>query len=176
MKICNMIKEARKQLGLFFMNRRKEMGHSLNELAEYLGISANTLHGIETGRFAWDIDLHLRICQALEIKPYFSVTLPPDEQDYTLRKDDDPARYHGYYLADNELLYPGQIAVIKLSDPRVFVRIMDTTFMNYEDFKNNVTDIQFLDPPGDPETKEYILIDVYNFITLTDRYYEDKDI
>lgn len=71
------IKAARVQLGQFFRKRREEMGASVEQLAQHLGISANTMRGIESGRFAWNIDLHLRICQSLEIKPYFSTTPDP---------------------------------------------------------------------------------------------------
>ena len=82
------IKTARKQLGQFFKERREQMGLSSYLLADYLGISESTLKGIETGRFAWDIDLQHRLCAALEIKPYFSTTNDPHEEDYTLRKED----------------------------------------------------------------------------------------
>lgn len=68
----NKIKAARQQLGRFFQERREEMGHDRKALAAFLGLTEETIKGIETGRFAWDIDMHLRICQALEIKPCFS--------------------------------------------------------------------------------------------------------
>lgn len=62
---------ARKQLGLFFAERRKEIGHSCQALAEFIGISENTMQRIEAGNFDYDIMLLFAICEALEIKPYF---------------------------------------------------------------------------------------------------------
>lgn len=66
------IKAARQQLGGFFKERRLQMGRTTQELADFVGISVNTLNGIESGRFAWDVDLNNRLCAALEIKPFFA--------------------------------------------------------------------------------------------------------
>lgn len=62
---------ARRQLGNMFRERRIEMGHSCKATAEFIGISENTLDRIEQGKFNYDIMLLFRICEALEIKPYF---------------------------------------------------------------------------------------------------------
>lgn len=64
-------KVARQQLGLLFKQRREEMGHSAKALAEFMDISENTMSRIEQGKFNYDIMLLFRICEALEIKPYF---------------------------------------------------------------------------------------------------------
>lgn len=62
---------ARKQLGGFFKARREEMGIPVEVLAEFAGISANTLNRVESGAFAWDVDLHIKICEFLKIElPY----------------------------------------------------------------------------------------------------------
>lgn len=66
------IKLARQQLGEFFKRRRQSMGHSEEALAKYLGLTSNTIRGIETGRFACDIDVLLQLCSSLEIKPFFT--------------------------------------------------------------------------------------------------------
>lgn len=62
---------SRQQLGNFFYKRRNEMGKSAKELADFVGISFNTMTRIEAGSFDYDIMLMFRICEALEIKPYF---------------------------------------------------------------------------------------------------------
>jgi hypothetical protein len=143
-------------------------------VAKHLGITANTLKGIETGRFAWDIDLHLLICQALEIKPYFTHALNPLEEDYRLRKNDDPERYHGFYITENLLLYPGQLAIVKLTHPRLFVRFNygESYFSCYEDWKANHTKIEWFDAddkPIDEEDIDYYLTDCWNFLALHER-------
>jgi DNA-binding XRE family transcriptional regulator len=63
--------KARKDLGLFFIERRKEIGHSCKALADFIGISENTMERIEEGLFDYDIMLLFQICEALEIKPFF---------------------------------------------------------------------------------------------------------
>lgn len=62
------IKTARQMLGRFFQERREDLKLSRHALAKRLGISEETVRGVESGRFAWDIDLHLRICKALGIR------------------------------------------------------------------------------------------------------------
>ena len=177
------IKTARVALGGFIKERREEMGHSQEALARHVGVTANTINGVETGRFAMDIDLQFKIYQALEIKPYFSTTSPPVEEDYRLRKEDDPERYHGFYFSENIMLYPGQAAITKLTHPRLFVRFNygESIFINYEDWKNNHTDLQWLDPDDKPDTEEieYHLTDCWNFLAMhereEDRLFEDDD-
>ena len=66
------IKAARIALGGFIKSRREQMGHSQSELGYCVGVTANTIQGVETGRFSMDIDLQFKIYAALEIKPYFS--------------------------------------------------------------------------------------------------------
>ena len=63
--------KAREEIGLFFAARRKEMGHTCNALAEFIGITENTMSRIEEGKFDYDVMLLFQICEALEIKPYF---------------------------------------------------------------------------------------------------------
>jgi len=66
----NILKDARRQIGEFFRNRRIQMGHSLEHAARFIGITANTLSRIEQGKFHWDIDLHHKLCETYEIKPF----------------------------------------------------------------------------------------------------------
>lgn len=65
-------KVSRIALGGYFAERRKQMRHTMQELSNHLGISAETVKGVETGRFACDLDLLFKFCEALEIKPFFS--------------------------------------------------------------------------------------------------------
>lgn len=62
---------ARQQLGLFFAERRKEMGHSCKAVADFIGISENTMQRVEEGTLDYELSLLFRICEALEIKPFF---------------------------------------------------------------------------------------------------------
>lgn len=165
------IKSARKQLGGLFQQRREQLGISREDLGAAVGVTAETIKGIETGRFKWDIDLQHKLCAALGIKPYFSHLMPEGEQDYRRRTNDDPERYHGFYIADNQLLYGGQAAIVKLTHPRLFLRFnyADSIFATFEDFKANIAVQEWLDPgdkPNDPDEIEAILIDCWNFLAL----------
>lgn len=66
------IKSARVQLGQFIQERRLQMGRTAEELGSFVGVTANTIKGVETGRFPCDVDLLLQICAALELKPIFA--------------------------------------------------------------------------------------------------------
>lgn len=179
------IKTAREQLGQFFQKRREQMGYDRKVLATLLGVSENTIKGVETGRFAWDIDLQHRLCAALEIKPYFSSISESDVEDYLTRKEDDPERYHGFYITENVLLFPDQLAIVKLTHPRLFLSFNygQSYFSSFDDWKANHTDLQWLDPDDKPTSEgeiESILIDCWNFLALHEReqerlYNEDED-
>jgi transcriptional regulator with XRE-family HTH domain len=184
MDINDRTKQARKDLGAFFKDRREQMGHDLKAVADFVGITANTLNGIESGRFAWDIDLQHRLCAALEIKPYFSATEPDKEIDLSTAQIQDPDRYHGFYISENLLLYPEQLAIVKLTHPRLFVRFNyhDAYFTSFEDWCANHTELQWLDPndkPTEKEEIEYHLTDCWNFLALhereEDRLYEEME-
>lgn len=167
------IKAARKQLGGFLKQRREQLGLTTDELGGLVGFTGNTIRGVESGRFAMDIDMQFKIYQALGIKPYFSFQDQPPEGDYRLRKIDDKDRYHGFYISENLLLYPGQLAIIKLTHPRLFVKFNygASYFSSYEDWKANHTEMQWLDPDDKPEGEEieYHLTDCWNFLALHER-------
>lgn len=173
------IKAARKQLGGFFKERREQLGQTLEDVAEFIGITVNTLKGIETGRFAWDIDLHLKICSALGIKPYFSFEKDPTEEDFFhTQKKANKNDFHGYYISENILLYPDQLAIIKLTYPRLFLSFnySDSLFLSYEDWKANHTTLQWLDgeKPSDDEI-EYILTECWNFLALDEKMNDENE-
>lgn len=168
------IRTARKELGRFFAEKREAMGRTQEELASYVGITANTLRGIESGRFAWDIDLNHRLCAALEIKPYFHSSTPDIVPDAHIKAIDDAERYYGFYIGENILLHPGKLSILKLTYPRLFLvfNYGETVFVDYEDFKLNITLQEWLDPndkPTDPDEIDEIITDCWNFLALTEQ-------
>lgn len=181
----NKIRTARKELGRFFAEKREAMGRTQEELAAYVGITANTLRGIETGRFAWDVDMNHRLCAALEIKPYFHSIEPDAEPNTQSKAADDPEYYHGFYISENILLHPGKLAILKLTYPRLFLLFNygETLFTDFNDFKLNIAVQEWLDPndkPTDPGEIDDIITECWNFLALTEReedrmYDEDND-
>lgn len=164
-------KAARVALGSFIKERREELGLSTDMLGELVGVTANTIKGVESGRFAMDIDLQFKIYQALGIKPYFSFEKQKAEEDYRFKRPEDPERYHGFYITENVILYPKQLAITKLTYPRLFLRFnyAESYFIGYEDWKNNIVTIQWLDPDDKPNSEEeidYHLTDCWNFLSM----------
>jgi DNA-binding XRE family transcriptional regulator len=167
------IKAARQELGSFFKERREQMSIPADILAGQLGITTNTLKGIETGRFPWDVDMQHNICALLEIKPYFSATADPHGEDLIHnRKSAASGDYHGYYISENLLLHPEQLAIVKLTYPRLFLRFNygDSYFTGYDDWKANIAVQEWIDGerPGDDEI-DYILTQCWNFLALHER-------
>ena len=78
------IKTARQMLGRFFQERREDLKMSRSALANRLVISEETIKGVETGRFAWNIDLHLRICEVLKIRHELIVS-DEEQPDYVVQ-------------------------------------------------------------------------------------------
>lgn len=82
-----------------------------------------------------------------------------------------PDNFHGFYITENLLLYPDQLAIIKLTYPRLFVRFNydDAYFASYEDWKRSIITVEWLDhadKPTDSGQVEEILNDCWNFLSL----------
>lgn len=86
--------------------------------------------------------------------------------------ENEPTTYEGFYIAENILDFPGQMAIVKLSYPRLFIRFdyADSYFASYEDFISSIAVAEWLDgeTPGDEE-KDHIFTDCWNFLALTER-------
>lgn len=81
-------------------------------------------------------------------------------------------RYDNFYISENILEYPGQLAIIKLSYPRLFLRFsyQDGYFISYEDWKDEIIVTEWLDGERpNEEEQEDILTDCWNFLALTER-------
>lgn len=164
----------RQELGAFIKERRFGWNYPPALLAASAGISEETLYKIEDGNVDFGINTQLAIFRTLGIKPYFSFLDDTEEMKYSVKLETDPERYYGFYLAENLLLFPEQLAIIKLTDPQVFVRFNygDSYFAGYEDWKNNIAKVQWLDKTDKPETDEEIeivLTDCWNFLALHER-------
>jgi len=171
-------KEQRIRLGAFLRERREELNLPAAILAATVEVHEETILQIEAGEFLMDIDLQFSIYRVLGIKPYFSFINQPDEEDYMLRRDDDPEHYHGFYISENLMLYPDQLAIVKLTYPRLFVRFnyADSLFIDYEDWKNNIVKMQWLDSDDKPVDEDEIdshLTDCWNFLALHEREEEN---
>ena len=72
-------------------------------------------------------------------------------------------------MGRNNLFFPEEEFVIKLSYPRIFVRFKVTEgyYSDFDLFYTNIAEVQYLDGkrPSDEEQK-HILEDVWNYITM----------
>lgn len=57
-----------KELGSFLNERRKQMGRTVNELADFLSITPKDVIAIENGSYKLSLELYLKIAQSLECK------------------------------------------------------------------------------------------------------------
>lgn len=95
----------------------------------------------------------------------------------------DNEAYSSWWYCENILCHEGQIALMRMDFPRVFVLIRDYSeacFCTYEDFAEHIAEVNFLDPKDrDNSDLEEILTDAWNFLALTEReeerLYNDND-
>ena len=91
--------------------------------------------------------------------------------------------FNSWWYCENILCHEGQIALMRMDFPRVFVLIRDYSeacFCTYEDFAEHIAEVNFLDPKDrDNSDLEEILTDAWNFLSLTEReeerLYNDND-
>lgn len=80
--------------------------------------------------------------------------------------------YAGFYISENLLLYPGQLGIVKLSFPRLFLRFEYDScgyFADYNEWKDSLINVQWLDPNDKPTNEDEIdevLTDCWNFLAL----------
>lgn len=150
------IKLARHQLGEFFKQRRQLMGHTEAEFANFVGITANTIRGIESGRFAMDIDLHFAICSALEIKPFFAPleeigkgSLPPTTQPRFM------------LCPDKET---GQLYILHRDFPACLIQVIQTTPVTFKvvDIYDTIDEEELAIHPFMNEAKEFFRAQINN--------------
>lgn len=141
------IKAARHLLGGFLQERRQQMGRSREDLAVFLGISAETVKGVETGRFACDIDQMFKICTALEIKPYF---VPIEE--ISISEGD---RKEAFLLAVNE--EDKELYILHREYPACLIHVLQTTPATFKivDLYDNISEEDLLKHPFLEEAKNF---------------------
>lgn len=93
----------------------------------------------------------------------------------TVRKEAIKRSEH-WWFCENIVNRPGQIALLRMDFPQVFILIRDyeeAYFASYEEFKEGIAEINFFNP-ADRDTADLddILIDAWNFLSLEE---EEED-
>ena len=92
-------------------------------------------------------------------------------------------RSHSWWFCENIINHSGQVGLLRLDFPRVFILIKDyeiAYWASYEAFKNDIIELNFLDP-ADREGADIdeIVTDAWNFLALTeeeeDRLAEERE-
>lgn len=85
--------------------------------------------------------------------------------------------YNSWWYCENVLCHEGQIALMRMDFPRVFVLIRDygeAYFCTFEEFAGHIAEVNFLDPKDrDGADIESILTEAWNFLALTERKEEE---
>lgn len=91
-------------------------------------------------------------------------------------KEEAIRRSEGWWYCDNVVSHKGQIGLLRMDFPRVFILIRDSSELmcDFEHFCNNVAEVNFL-PHTDREDAniEEILIDAWNFLSLEEEEEEN---
>lgn len=87
--------------------------------------------------------------------------------------EQDEERYVSWWFCENILCHEGQIALMKIDFPRVFILIRDYSEAypcDFEDFRKRIAEVNFLDPKErEGADIEEILTEAWNFLALTER-------
>lgn len=87
-----------------------------------------------------------------------------------------PERFKHYFIGENKLFFPNEEFILKMDEPRVFVRytLNEDYFSDFDEFFENVAEVQYIDGnrPGKQEQQK-ILTDIWNFLCLDERLLEN---
>lgn len=80
-----------------------------------------------------------------------------------------------YWLGENKQCYPEHEIIIRIIDPRVFIkyRVELALFADYDTFVNNIAEIQWIDGKPDKYEQNRILTEAWNFLVIEDEILEN---
>lgn len=77
-----------------------------------------------------------------------------------------------WWLCENIINHAGQVALLRMDFPQVFILIRDygeSYFANFDEFKNSIAEVNFFNPQDRKEADlDEILVDAWNFLALTE--------
>lgn len=81
-----------------------------------------------------------------------------------------------WWLGENKQHFPEQESLVRLADPRVFIRynVADAYFSTFEQFYLSIAEVQWIDgKPSKRDEQEKILIEAWNFLAIEERLLEE---
>lgn len=82
-----------------------------------------------------------------------------------------------YYICENILDYDGQMAILRMKEPLVFVHFnyADSYFSTFEDWRKEIVRVEWLSGTApDAFTQQQVLTDCWNFLALHEREEENR--
>lgn len=91
--------------------------------------------------------------------------------------------FKNWWYCDNIISHRGQIGLLSMNDPRVFILIRDYAncyFATFEEFCENIAEVNFFDPKDREVTDiDSLLVDAWNFMATQeaeeDRIYNESE-
>ncbi|MBP5473671.1 MAG: helix-turn-helix transcriptional regulator [Bacteroidales bacterium] len=80
------VKEARRKVGDLFRERRKELGYTQKDVADFCGVSYQTINKVEMGAFPYSLDLIFKISVILKLNINFEAKEEGDMSRFILQE------------------------------------------------------------------------------------------
>lgn len=80
-----------------------------------------------------------------------------------------------YWLGENKQCHPEHEVIIRMIDPRVFIKYRTdlAMFADYDQFYQSIAEVQWIDGRPDQHTQETILTEAWNFLCIEDYILEE---
>ncbi len=82
-----------------------------------------------------------------------------------------------FFIGENKQWFPTEDFIIHLADPRCFIRLESVFDMlaSYEEFRNAIIAVQWIDGRPKEHLMEQTLINAYNFLIIEDEILNDLE-
>jgi transcriptional regulator with XRE-family HTH domain len=119
------IKEARIQFGLLFKEWRKKKSLSQSQVAEFCGVTFQTINKVEQGKFPYSVDLLVKLSVVLEFTINFEMKEIGDDSRFILQQ----SQRQGFWTCtdkENQIVCTFENG--KFNDTQSFSVLNDTKF------------------------------------------------
>jgi transcriptional regulator with XRE-family HTH domain len=121
----NQIQQARQLFGLTFKNLRLEKGLTQTQVAEFCGVTFQTINKVEQGKFPYSVDLLMKLSVVLEFTINFEMKEHGDASRFLLQESEKK----GYWaVTDTENQIVCTFEAGKFNESQSFSFLNDTQF------------------------------------------------
>lgn len=121
----NLITEARQKFGLLFKDLRNKKGLSQSQVAEFCGVTFQTINKVEHGKFPYSVDLLMKLSVVLEFTINFEMKEIGNDSIFSLQT----SQRQGFWTCtDKENQIVCTFEAGKFNDSQSFSFLNDTQF------------------------------------------------